>query len=115
MVKVGMIGNGVANLVAKVTSVPTLVKSNYDHAKADLEGKAVSQARRIKPLREFVKITGEEPVGPRRPEPTKNLIRTKDGHPMVFYDDGSLRHALGRPGKKARKAVKKARRHATRS
>lgn len=37
-------------------------------------------------------------------------IRMKDGMPMQFYNDGSLRHMFGKPGKAGRRALKKARR-----
>lgn len=50
-------------------------------------------------------------VGP--PRPIRGaLVRDVDGAPKIFFDDGSLRHATGhKPGKAARKAIKRARMH----
>jgi hypothetical protein len=88
-------------------------KRAYRETKAELKGEAVSRGRRIKPLKEIdpdyfekhtrsvtgadgkdVTITsyGRPKVLPARP--TKLVVRMLDKEPMVFFTDGSLRHAI---------------------
>lgn len=82
-----------------------LLGQNIREAKAELDGKALSRARRIKPLSEI------QALRPGKPVPTAILMRMKDGDPMRYFSDGSLRHATGfKPGKAARKALKRQRR-----
>jgi len=82
------------------------LEKNYKLAKGELEGKAVSRAVRIKPLAEIAKITNTG-----KPTATTARIRMPDGTPMTYWTDGSLRHSTGfKPGKAARKALKRARR-----
>lgn len=87
------------------------LKKNYRIEKAKLEGKAMSQAVRIRPLaevRELSKDTTVMPPGPARP--TDARVRMPDGTPMVYWTDGSLRHLTGyKPGKAARKAQRRSR------
>lgn len=83
-----------------------MFKELKDNVKRE-KGEAVSYARRLKPLAEVAKV--ESPNG--APAPTGIAVRMLDGNPMVYFNDGSLRHATGhKPGKAARKARKKARR-----
>jgi hypothetical protein len=82
-------------------------KKHHAASKADLEGKARSKARIVKQLRDI--DSSQIEVGPAKP--TGVVVRMLDGAPMRFHSDGSLRHAMGfKPGKKVRKAMKKARR-----
>lgn len=81
------------------------------------EGPPKSQARLIKQMKH---IDGAQAIFAERdtqsaPKPTLAVIEMKDGDVMRFYTDGSLRHAGGKvKGKKARKALKRLRRHALR-
>ena len=88
------------------------LKENYDKAKAELKGEARSVARIIKPFAAFGTV---RTVTDCAPVPVKGaVVRMLDGKPMVFYGDGSIRHITGhKPGKAARKALKRERqRHA---
>ena len=89
--------------------VLSTLKRHFKEAKAELRGLAISRGRRVKPLSEINsgerdKLAG---CGENRPAPTTVGVRMLDGKPMTFYNDGSIRHAFGKPG---RKAAKKARR-----
>jgi hypothetical protein len=78
-------------------------------AKAEREGKALSQSRRLLPLEEI----DPSSVGAGQAQQTKHLVRMLDGQPMQYFSDGSLRHPLGRAvarSKAVRKALKRARR-----
>jgi len=93
-------------VIARVISE---LKQNFAEAKDHLQGKAHSKARMIKQLQD---AAGDQlrTVTDRAPRRTRLMIRTLDGHPMMFFDDGSLRHATGhKPGKAARKVLKRAR------
>lgn len=93
-------------------AILTRFKDNYERAKADLKGEARSHARRIKTAAEIPEVgdhLSRKLQG--APQPTKVAVRMLDGKPMMFYTDGSLRHALGkRITKAARKALKRAKR-----
>lgn len=81
-------------------------KQRLRETRAELQGKALSRARMLKPLSEI--RPGARKEG--RPEPTDVHVRMLDGKPMTFHSDGSLRHFFGsKPGKAARKALKKQR------
>lgn len=86
-----------------VRAVGQEVAKNYRDEKARLQGKAISKARVL------VTTPGDLINGPARP--THTAVRMMDGDPMVRFTDGSWRHATGKkPGKAARKALKRARR-----
>lgn len=88
-------------------SVLDALKDNYRKAKADITGKATSRARRLKGLVEIDPSARKPGV----PQPTGIRTRTIDGKPMMFFTDGSVRHAFGRATTKAaRKRLKQARR-----
>jgi|SRR6185436_2572307 len=111
-------------------SVLDTLKHKYREAKAQLEGKAISKARLIKTLTaiDFSQLLSRRAprrVGDRRltfkermqwlydhrPRPTSVGLRLMDGRPVVFFSDGSLRHAYGRAvAKAARKKLKRERR-----
>lgn len=94
--------------------IAKLLKENYEKEKARLSGEARSEARMILNAKDIPQISGKlEGTGPAKPIPGVG-IRMLDGKPMIFHTDGSLRHAMGRRLMKAeRKALKKARREAT--
>lgn len=114
-------------------SVLDKLKHHYREAKASIEGKAISKARLIKTLtaiaanqllsRKAPRFTKDRPrrrltfkermqwLYERRPRPTQVGLRLLDGRPVVFFSDGSLRHAYGRSvAKAAYKKLKRARR-----
>lgn len=89
------------------------LKQNYAREKARLEGKALSHARRIKTANEIGGIMSSQKLGTTQAQPTTTAIRMFDGKPMMFFSDGSLRHAMTKKiTKAARKELKRARRHA---
>lgn len=96
--------------VVSALANPRKVKENYLRITAEQKGQAVAQARRIKCAVDIHEVAIRLKRG--RPEEIAGAgIRMKDGIPMVFYTDGSLRHATGfKPGKAARKALKRLRR-----
>lgn len=75
------------------------------------ESEPKSQGRLIKQMKDIPEAG--DSYRPGEPaKPTNAIVTMKDGDPMRFHTDGSLRHAQGRiKGKAARKAFKKARRH----
>ncbi len=87
------------------------LKENYEKAKAELKGEARSEARLVLNGHHVPMIQNQL----RReggPAPAQRIpgayIRMKDGNPMQYADDGSIRHAAGeKPGKAAKKARKK--------
>jgi hypothetical protein len=94
-------------------SVIGLLKENIAREKAHLQGKGYSEARMIKnaiDIPEIAKhLNGANGAAPRAIAGA--VVRMKDGKPMVFHTDGSLRHAVGRKTTKAaRKELKRARR-----
>jgi hypothetical protein len=80
-------------------SIVDVFGEKYRQAKARLQGKAISVARRVKTAKETIKSS----LRPGPPRPVAGAyVRMLDGRPMQFYTDGSLRHALGaKPGKAA--------------
>lgn len=90
-------------------------KENLEQARAEIKGEARSQARMILNGRDVPGVAekmteSRNERGPgTAPQAVPGMfIRTKDGNPMAYFDDGSLRHATGfKPGKAARKARKK--------
>lgn len=100
-----------------MTRLGNLVRSlarNYKEAKAELQGVALSQARMLKGLKEILGLDAfkKQHVGP--PRPTNINIMMRNGAPMTYYTDGSLRHTLShdRRGKKARVRARRLRRAA---
>ena len=100
----------------KVRGLLPALKNNYVRAKAELKGEALSHARRILPAQDIPSVANKlagtnghhQPGAPQAIRTTG--VRMLDGKPMVFFTDGSLRHALGRKTTKAaRKALKRAR------
>jgi hypothetical protein len=89
--------------------LPPVLSTLKRHFKeAELQGLAISRGRRVKPLSEINsgerdKLAG---CGENRPAPTTVGVRMLDGKPMTFYNDGSIRHAFGKPSREARKASK---------
>jgi hypothetical protein len=91
-------------------------QQHYREEKAKATGVAVSRARMIKQLKDILK-DWKRPGQPRPPQPTNVTIRMMDGRLMVYFDDGSLRHVMGRSAsraasKKARRALRRERRAA---
>lgn len=73
-----------------------------------------SVARRIKPMKEIDAAAVVFRPG-RPPRPTSGSVVTLDGERLVFFSDGSLRHAGGVVrGKAVLKALKRARQKARR-
>lgn len=66
-------------------------KKNLREERAHLKGEAQSQGRLIQMLRDFTK--GVLRGGPARQ--TNHAFKYRDGSPMVFFSDGSLRHFGG--------------------
>lgn len=94
--------------------VMDILKEQTAKARAELKGEGRSVARMIKQARDIPRLAKvlEEHTGhgPRKVRPTDVNIRMADGKPMTFQSDGSLRHMLGsKPGKAARKALKRMR------
>lgn len=97
-------------------------KNQFDKAKAELKGEARSHARLVKNAVDIPEVAkrlnghNSQVRAVRAPQPTGAAVRMLDGKPMMFFDDGSIRHALGkRVTKAARKALKRAKRHAKKS
>lgn len=88
------------------------LKENYKKAKAEFKGEARSQARLVYNGTEIPELAGKLNIGQGRAHAIPAaFVRMKDGDPMQFYSDGSLRHALGKkPGKAARKEAKRLKR-----
>lgn len=86
------------------------LQKNFREAKAELKGEGISKAVRIRPLTEVQSVTVRRPG--EAAKPTNMRLRMPDGTPMVYFTDGSLRHMTGfKPGKAARKALKRAKRN----
>lgn len=100
-------------------------KEKLAEVSAEQKGEARSQARLIKQAQAIPELCDTQEITVEgktfsvqhlkhhqgAPTPTKVGIRLLNGNPMVFFTDGSLRHALGsKPGKAVRKAMKKFRR-----
>lgn len=86
------------------------LKENYQAAKAELKGEARSHARIIKNAVNVPGLATELRKGPPARIPGA-FVRMKDGVPMQFCTDGSIRHAFGKNvSKAAKKRAKKARR-----
>jgi hypothetical protein len=81
-----------------------MFRQHFREAKAELQGVAISKARLLPSQAPVADHTGP-------PAPTNVGVRMRDGAPMRYFTDGSIRHATGfKPGKAARKAAKR-RRH----
>lgn len=86
------------------------LRDNFNKAKQELAGKAVSRAR-IVFNGHGTSLAMSHQKGPRVARPIAGaFIRMLDGDPMQYYDDGSIRHALGKPDKKQRRLRIKTRR-----
>lgn len=96
-------------MMGRLTGIGRELRENYDREKARIKGEARSQARMVKAAKDIEGIAESLTSGPAKPIQGAG-VRMKDGKPMVFHTDGSLRHAHGRAiGKAARKLLKKAR------
>lgn len=85
------------------------LKENFRKEQARRKGLALSQARMVKRAADVEGLSDLLKPGAPRPI-TSGAVRMLDGKVMVFHTDGSLRHATGmKPGKAARKALKRMR------
>lgn len=101
-------------------------REKLDEVKAEQKGEARSHARLVKQAQAIPELCDTQEItvegktfsvqhlkkrAPGAAQPTKVGVRMLDGKPMVFFNDGSIRHAMGvKPGKAARKAMKRFRR-----
>lgn len=80
------------------------LRENYNKAKAELVGKAVSRARLVFNGHHVPGLDVVTGKGPRVARPIAGaFVRMMDGDPMQYHTDGSLRHAFGKPDKKERR------------
>lgn len=103
--------------VKRIPEAVDTFKEKLAEVKAELKGEARSRARMVKQAKDVPELAerlngakGVAYVGAPRPI-AGATIRMVDGKRMTFFNDGSLRHAHGvKPGKAARKALKRMRR-----
>lgn len=86
-------------------------REQWRRARAELQGVARSQAVMIKQAKDVPELEASLRERGKVPRPIPGAtVRMRDGKLMIFYTDGSLRHYHGvKPGKAARKAIKRQR------
>lgn len=121
--KIATIGKAIRSIAAAAVTAPALLKKNLREAKSELQGLAISRASRVRTLKEldtthtfFAKDERDKDglririgrclLGCKVPVPTGLKIRMRSGHPMMYFSDGSLRHAAGRTAARSKAAFK---------
>lgn len=82
--------------MGRLARIASTLKQKYREEKAHLKGEGISHARMVKQAKDIPEIAEKLAVGSGPAQAIKGAnITMKDGQPMAFFSDGSLRNLYG--------------------